>query len=69
MPATAKVHDSVALPDPVTLVGLVVHVLFVEKLTTPAKELRPDTVTVDAPAVPTLTVTLVGLAVSIKSWT
>jgi hypothetical protein len=31
-----KVHDRVALPDPVTLVGTVVHdVLFVVRLTTP----------------------------------
>jgi hypothetical protein len=70
VPAEARVHDSVALPDPETLVGLVVHaVLLVEKPTTPANPLSATTVTVDVPALSTLTVTLVGLAVRVKSWT
>jgi hypothetical protein len=68
--ADANVHDSVALPEPVTLAGLTVHeVLLVERLTTPAKPLRPVTVMVEVPAAFTLTVTLDGLAVMVKSWT
>jgi hypothetical protein len=65
-----KVHDSVALPEPVTLVGDTVHdVLLVVRLTTPAKPLRAVIVIVEVPAEPALTVTLVGLAVIVKSWT
>jgi len=64
----ANVHDKVALPDPVTLVGDTVHdVLLVVRLTTPAKPLRAVIVIVEVPAVLALTVTLVGLAVIVKS--
>ena len=63
-------HDSVELPDPVTLVGATEHeVLLVVRLTTPAKPLSPETVIADVPADPALTVTLVGLAATVKSWT
>jgi hypothetical protein len=56
------------LPEPVTLVGLRPHeVLFVPRLTTPEKPFRPATVMVDVPGVPALTVTLVGLAETVKS--
>jgi hypothetical protein len=66
----ANEHDNVALPDPVTLVGLTVHdVLLVVRLTTPAKPLMAVIVIVDVPAVLTFTLTLVGLAVIVKSWT
>jgi len=66
----AIVHDSVALPEPVTLVGETVHdVLLVVKLTTPAKPLTAVIVIVDVPAVPAFTVTVVGVAVMVKSWT
>jgi hypothetical protein len=37
--------------------------------TVPAKPLRLVTVTVEVPAMPASTVTLVGLAVTEKSWT
>jgi hypothetical protein len=48
-----NVHDSVELPDPVTLVGATEHeVLLVVRLTTPAKPFRPVTVMVDVAAVP-----------------
>ena len=68
--AAAKVHDSVALPDPVMLVGATEQeVLFVVRLTTPANPLTAVTVIVEVPAVPALTVTLVGLAAIVKSWT
>jgi hypothetical protein len=64
------VHESVALPEPVTLVGATEHdVLLVDRLTTPAKPFRPVTVIVEVPAVPAFTVTEVGLADIVKSWT
>ena len=61
-------QDSVALPEPVTLVGDTVHeVLLVVRLTTPAKPLIAVTVIVEVPAEPAFTVTLAGLAVIVKS--
>jgi len=69
-PADAKVQDRVALPEPVTLVGLAVHeVLLVVKLTTLEKPLRAVIVIVDVPAEPARTVTEVGPAITVKSWT
>ena len=48
-----NVHDSVALPEPVTLAGDTVHeVLLVVRLTTPANPLSPVIVIVDVAAVP-----------------
>ena len=48
-----NVHDRVELPDPVTLVGETVHeVLFVVRLTTPAKPFWAAIVIVDEAAVP-----------------
>ena len=68
--AAAKVHDNVALPDPVTLVGATEQeVLLVVRETTPAKPLTAVTVIAEVPAVPALTVTVVGLAAMVKSWT
>lgn len=65
-----NVQDRADVPEPVTLVGETVHeVLFVARLTTPAKPLTADTVIVEVPAAFTLTLTLVGLAVTVKSWT
>jgi hypothetical protein len=64
------VHESVALPDPVTLVGDTVHeVLLVVSETTPAKPFNPVIVIAEVPALPALTVTDVGAAVIVKSWT
>ena len=52
------------------LVGLNVHVvLSVEKLTTPAKAFCAETVTVDVPALPAFTITVVGVRLIVKSWT
>ncbi len=63
-------HDRVALPEPVTLVGATEHeVLLVVRLTTPANPLAPVIVIADVPALPALTVTVVGLAVIVKSTT
>lgn len=70
VPAELKVQDSVALPDPVTLVGLTVHeVLLVENPTRPLNPFVPETVTVELATLPVLTVALVGFAVSVKSCT
>jgi len=64
------VQDRVELPDPVTLVGATEHeVLLVVRLTTPAKPFNPVIVIVEVPAEPARTVTLVGLAAMVKSWT
>lgn len=67
--ADVKVHDRVALPDPVTLVGETVQdaVVLVARLTTPVKPFRAVTVIVDVPAALTFCVTLVGDAVIVKS--
>jgi hypothetical protein len=67
--ADVKLHDSVALPEPVTLAGLVAHaVLFVAKPTMPAKPFSAEMVTVDVPAVPAFTMTVVGVRLIVKSW-
>ncbi len=66
----ANVHESVALPEPVTLVGATEQeVLLVVRLTTPANPLVPAIVIVEVPAALALTVTDVGLATIAKSWT
>ncbi len=63
------------MPEPVTLVGVrvqaipVVGLMLDVKLTIPLKPLRPVTVIVEVPATPALTVTVVGLAEMVKSWT
>jgi len=66
----------VEVPEPVTLVGVSVHVrpvvgLMLEvRLTTPLNPWRAVTVIAEvAAAVPAFTVTLVGLAAIVKSWT
>jgi hypothetical protein len=70
VPADARVHDRVEEPEPVTPVGETVHeVLLVARLTTPANPLSAVTVIVDVPAEPATTVTVVGLAVIVKSCT
>jgi hypothetical protein len=66
--AVANVHERLEVPEPVTLVGVRVQaVLLLARPTTPAKPLSPVTVIVEAPALPALTVTLVGLAETVKS--
>jgi hypothetical protein len=67
-PVVLNVQDSVALPEPVTLVGLTVHdVLLVARLTTPVNPFWAVIVIVEVPAELTFTLTLVGLAVIVKS--
>jgi hypothetical protein len=64
------VHERVELPEPVTLVGETVHeVLLVVRLTTPANPFTAVIEMDDVPAEPALTVTLVGVAAIVKSWT
>lgn len=63
-----KLHERLALPDPVTLEGVRVHdVLFDDKLTIEANPFRPVTVIVEVPMEPALAATDVGLAVIEKS--
>ena len=71
MPVELNVHDRVALPEPVTLVGETeqAEVLLVTRFTMPAKPSSPVIVTVDVPGLPLFTLTLVGLAAMVKSWT
>jgi hypothetical protein len=67
------VHDRVEVPDPVTLVGVRVHVRPVAgdtvaaRLTVPLKPFRAVTVTVEVPEAPARIVTVVGLAAIAKS--
>jgi hypothetical protein len=70
VPVEGYVQESVELPAPVTLVGERVQaVLLVVRLTTPVNPLMADTVMVDVEGVLTFTLTLVGLALMVKSWT
>ena len=69
------VHDSVEVPEPVTLVGASEHVnpalgvIVVVRLTTPAKPCREVMLDVEVPAAPEFVVTSVGLARRVKSRT
>ena len=68
VPVEVNAHDSVELPEAVTLVGESEHeVLLVVRLTTPAKPFTAVTVIVEVPAVFTLTLMLDGLADMVKS--
>jgi len=71
LPVDMNVQDNVALPEPVTLVGETVHeeVVLVARLTTPAKPFTAATVIVEVPATFTLTLAVVGFALTVKSWT
>lgn len=68
--AVLKLQDNVALPGPITLAGETAHdVLFVLRLTPPAKPLLAPTEMVEMPEVPTSRVTDVGLPTRVKSVT
>jgi hypothetical protein len=68
-------HDRVEVPEPVTLVGVRVQVSPVAgdtaavRLTTSLNPWTAVTVIVEVPDAPARTVTLVGLAAIVKSWT
>jgi hypothetical protein len=65
-----NVQESVALPEPVTLIGdIVQEVLLLARLTMLAKPLTAPTVIVEIPAEFALTLRLVGFAVRVKSCT
>ena len=78
LPALEPVQERAEVPDVieplrVTLVGDNVHVRPVDgetvsdRVTVPVKPFSPVTVTVEAPALPRTTVTLAGLAATLKS--
>ena len=75
MPAALPVHESVEVPEPPEiLVEVSVQARFVElvvtaRVTVPVNPFTGATMMVEVPATPTFTVTLVGLAVTVKSWT
>jgi hypothetical protein len=75
LPLAEGVHERVEEPKPVILGGLRVHVSPVEgetdaaRLTAPLNPLTDPIVMVEVPAWPTLTATLVWLALTWKSWT
>jgi hypothetical protein len=66
-------HERVDVPEPVTLVGVrvqvspVVGLVLATMFTIPLKPLRAETVIVEVPTTPALTVTVVGFAEIVKS--
>ena len=63
-------HESVAVPGPVTLVGLSEHAeLLSDRLTTPTNPPRSATVMFEVPVEPALTITDAGPALTVKSVT
>jgi len=75
LPAMVAEQDRVDVPEPpAMLVDESVHDRLVEfvvtaRVTVPAKPFTGATVIVDVPVTPAFTVTLVALAVTVKSWT
>jgi hypothetical protein len=71
VPGVDEVTESIEVPEPVTLVGFKVAVspdgLVADKVTTLANELTEFTVIDDVPVLPAVIVTVVGLAVIVKS--
>ena len=65
----ANVHDSIDVPEPVTLVGVRVHVVvsLLDRPTVPVNPFNAVIVIVEAAAEPAFAVTEVGLAVIEKS--
>lgn len=69
VPTDARLHERLALPDPVRLDGVRVQdVLLEDRLTIALNPFRPVTDIAEVPAEPEFTVTDVGLAVIEKSW-
>jgi len=68
-PALVKVQDNVDVPEPLAMVvGVRAHAALSEdKATSPVNPLRGDMVMVEVPAVPTVTLTVTGLALMLKS--
>jgi hypothetical protein len=69
-PADVNVHESVAVPEPVTVAGLTEHAaLLAERLTTPLNWLSADIVIVEVPAAFVFTGTVVGFAAIVNPTT
>lgn len=67
-PGLANVQDNFEDPEPIRVVGSRIHPeVSAVRLTTSAKPLTDPRLMVELPALPTFTVTLVGLAVMVKS--
>jgi hypothetical protein len=75
LPATLPVHDREDVPDPpgieveVRVQDRFVELVVTARVTVPVKPFRGPTVIVEVPATPALKVTLVVLAVTVKSCT
>lgn len=75
MPATLPVQDRVDEPDPPTIdvdvrvQDRLVELVAAAMVTVPANPFTGATMVVEVPAIPEFKVTLVGLAVTVKSWT
>jgi hypothetical protein len=74
LPDTAAEQDRVEVPEPPIEVDDGAHERFVEfvvtaSVTAPVKPFTATTVIVEVPVAPAFTILLVGLAVTVKSWT
>jgi hypothetical protein len=75
VPLAEDAQDMAEFPEPTTLIGERVQESPVDgdalavRLTTPTNPLTSANVKVEFPAIPTLTVTVAGLAARVKSWT
>jgi hypothetical protein len=73
LPAELTVQDNVDVPEPPVMVGadsvqdMLVELVVIPRVTVPVNPFNGNTVTLECPATPTLTVTLVGLAEIVKS--
>jgi len=69
VPAAPKVQESVEVPEPpVTVAGVSMHALLSEaSATLPVKPLTGEIVIMEVPAVPIVTLTVVGFAEIVKS--
>jgi hypothetical protein len=75
LPAALPAQERVEFPEPpvvevtVRVQTRLVELAITARVTVPAKPFRGATVIVEVPATPAFTVTLVALAVTVKSWT
>ena len=74
MPATAAEQDSVEVPEPPGMLVedrvqmRLVELVVTARVTVPVKPFTGATVIVEVPVTPAFTVTLVVLALTVKSW-
>jgi len=75
VPLAEDLHDNAEVPEPAMLDGESVQEspevgdVATVRVTVPANPLMPTTVKVEFPTVPTVTLTVAGLAATVKSWT